>query len=233
MIPLRVDGADRAPITRLLIGLNLLVFGALWLLGPGADGPLRQFGWVPARMSSPESWRMLGPVEQLGPLLTHGFLHVGALHLIGNLWALHLFGGAVEPRIGRRPFVTLYLGGLTLAAACHALAAPGSVVPMVGASGAIAAVMGACLALSPGARVLTLVPLPIPTAARIPTWGLIGAWAMLQLLAASAGSSAGVAWWAHLGGFAFGGAWGLARRWPPAIHLLRRPHTASRTRILR
>lgn len=230
MIPIRVDGAARAPITRVLIGLNLLVFVGLWLLGPGADGPLRQFGWVPARMTSPESWRMLGPLGQLGPLFTHGFLHVGALHLLGNLWALHLFGGAVEGRVGPRAFVGLYLGGLTLAAACHALAAPGSVVPMIGASGAIAAVLGACLAVDPAARVLTLVPLPIPTTARVPAWVLIGAWAMLQLLAVSAGSGGGVAWWAHLGGFAFGGLWGLGRRWSPAIGrrptLIRRPSLA-------
>ena len=231
MIPIRVDGAERAPVTRALIGLNLLIFVGLWLLGPGADGPLRQFGWVPARMTSAESWRMLGPIEQLGPLLTHGFLHVGVLHLLGNLWALHLFGGAVESRVGARPFALLYAGGLTLAATCHALAAPDSVVPMVGASGAIAGVMGACLALDPGARVLTLVPIPIPTAARIPSWLLIGLWAMLQLLAVSAGSATGVAWWAHLGGFAFGGLWGLARRWPPTWALRRLPH--RRTRMIR
>lgn len=232
MIPLRVDGAERAPLTRILIGLNLLAFATLWAIGPAADDALRRFGWVPARMTSAESWRLLGPVEQLGPLLTHGFLHVGALHLLGNLWALHIFGGAVEARVGRRAFAGLYLGGLTLAAAAHGLASAGSVVPMVGASGAIAALMGACLALSPAARVLVLVPLPIPTTARLPAWALIGAWAGLQLLAAAADAGRGVAWWAHLGGFAFGGLWGLARHLPP-VRFARRPRIAIAPRSAR
>lgn len=219
VIPLRVDGDGRAPVTRALAALNLLAFAALWAQGPAADGLVRRLGWVPARLASAESWRVLGPVEQLGPLLTHGFLHLGGLHLLGNLWALWVFGRAVERRIGPGPFVGLYLGALTLAALAQGLAQPGSVVPMIGASGAVAGLLGACLALSPGARVLTLVPLPIPTTARVPVWALVGAWAGLQLLAAAAtaGSETAVAWWAHVAGLLVGGAAGLALRLPRRI----------------
>jgi membrane associated rhomboid family serine protease len=221
VIPLHVDdGARRrAPVMLVLVALNLAAFAALALAGPAADEVIRAHGLVPARLSSAESWRLLGPLEQLGPLVSHAFLHQGALHLITNLWGLWVFGGAVEARVGSRGVLGLYLGALVMAAAAQSLALPGSVVPMIGASGAVAGLMGACLVLQPGAQVLTLIPIPFPTAVRLPLAGLLVAWALFQLLQATstAGAETGVAWWAHVGGFGAGSLWALAARLPRPV----------------
>ncbi|MCA9539637.1 MAG: rhomboid family intramembrane serine protease [Myxococcales bacterium] len=216
MIPLRIDGpaAARRPwATLLLIALHFIAFAGQW--GHGAlEGAARTLGLVPARLSSPESWRLLTPWEQLGPLFTHAFVHGGVVHLLGNLWCLFVFGAAVEDRLGPRRFVALYaLAGLC-AAGAQIMAHPESMVPMIGASGAVAGVMGAGLVLRPGSRVVALVPTPVPLTVRPPAFALLGAWALLQLLLASAtqGSETGVAWWAHVGGFGLGATWALAER---------------------
>lgn len=216
VIPLRVVGTppDHRPrVVWALVGLNAVAWAALGSLGPAADGLIRSYGLVPARLLSAESWRLLGPIEQLGPLLTHGFLHQGPLHLLVNLWGLAVFGAAVEARVGPRRFAELYLLALAAGAAAQGLATPGSVLPMIGASGAIAGLMGAQIGLGPAARVLTLIPLPIATTIQIPGWALIGAWGVLQLVEAvtTAGTETAVAWWAHVGGFAAGVSWAIIR----------------------
>lgn len=236
VIPLRVDDAPpRAPVVLALVALNLLVFAALAADGPAAEAAVRAHGFVPARLSSAESWRLLGPLAQLGPLVAHAFLHQGALHLAGNLCGLWVFGAAVEARIGARAALAIYLGALLAAAAAHGLAAPGSVSPMIGASGGVAGLMGACLVLRPGGRVLVVFPIPFPTTARLPVAALVGAWLMVQLWqAATAGPASGVAWWAHVGGFCAGAACALARRlpawWPPRV--ASRPIAIGRRRMM-
>lgn len=225
MIPLRVDhDADRrAPLMLALVALNVLAFVGVWASGPGADDLIRSYGWVPARFASAESWRVLSPLDQLAPLVSHAFVHQGLAHLVVNLWGLWVFGAVVEARVGGRGALGLYLLALLAGAAAQGAAAGGSLAPMIGASGAVAGLMGACAVLTPGARVLLLVPLPFPTAARVPVWGLVAAWAGVQLVqaAASVGHTSGVAWWAHLGGVMAGALWAATHRLPrPTVRAL-------------
>src|SRR5512138_3310572 len=154
------------------------------------------------------------------------FLHGGWIHLLGNLWTLWIFGDNVEDRLGRSRYLGLYLAGGIAAALLHIFTNAGSPVPTIGASGAIAAVMGAYFRFYPFARVETLIP-PFffgPTFV-LPAILFLGWWFLLQFfngtlsLGARAHSFSGVAWWAHVGGFAFGFAVCLlaARKRPPYI----------------
>ena len=194
----------------LIIVANVLAF--LWELSLGASGqldaaievlgfvPRRFFGWEQAGGATLDPWRFL-------PLLTANFLHGGWLHIIGNMWFLGVFGDNVEDRLGHLRFLLFYL----LCGACSMLVQgwvlPGSRVPAIGASGAIAGVLGAYLVLYPGARVRTLVILFIVD---LPAVVFLGVWFLSQLmngtasLTPGAAAAAGVAWWAHVGGFVVG-----------------------------
>ncbi len=143
-------------------------------------------------------------------LITYQFLHGGLLHLISNMWALWIFGDNIEDRLGHSRFLFFYILCGIFAGIIHAITQPGSKIPCVGASGAISGVMGAYLVLYPGARVLCLIPIIIyPYFTEMPAILFGGIWFILQLLngfvvMASQEDVAGVAWWAHIGGF-FGG----------------------------
>lgn len=194
-----------------IIVINVLAF--LWELSLGASGqldaaievlgfvPRRFFGWEQAGGATLDPWRFL-------PLLTANFLHGGWLHIIGNMWFLGVFGDNVEDRLGHLRFVVFYV----LCGACsmlvQGLVAPGSSVPAIGASGAIAGVLGAYLVLYPSARVRTLVLIFIVD---LPAVVFLGLWFLTQLMNGTASLSptaaeaaAGVAWWAHIGGFVVG-----------------------------
>lgn len=140
------------------------------------------------------------------------FLHGGWFHLISNMWVLFIFGDNVEDRMGHGRFLLFYLLSGLAAGLMQALAAPGSHLPTVGASGAIAGVLGAYLLFFPGARVLTLIPfffffsfVEIPALFYLGFWFIAQLYSGLFALALPAGMSAGgVAWWAHIGGFLFG-----------------------------
>jgi rhomboid family protein len=192
------------------IVINVLVFFWELSLAPGQlDAaievlgfvPRRFFGWEQAGGAPLDPWRFL-------PLLTANFLHGGWLHIIGNMWFLGVFGDNVEDRLGHLRFVVFYL----LCGACsmliQGLVVPGSRVPAIGASGAIAGVLGAYLVLYPSARVRTLVFIFIVD---LPAVVFLGVWFLTQLMNGSASLSptaaeaaAGVAWWAHIGGFVVG-----------------------------
>jgi membrane associated rhomboid family serine protease len=151
-------------------------------------------------------------------LLTCTFLHAGWLHFLGNMWFLFVFGDNVEDRLGHVAYFGFYLLGGVAASLAHYVTEPNSPIPTLGASGAIAAVMGAYLVLYPHARVLTLVPIVIFIQLLwLPAFIFLGIWFVIQLfqgVAATAGGAAtGVAWWAHAGGFAVGavGAWLMHR----------------------
>jgi membrane associated rhomboid family serine protease len=131
-------------------------------------------------------------------VLSSMFFHGDIVHLAGNMLFLWLFGNNVEDRWGRVAFVTFYLAGGVVATLGHVLSAPSSTVPLVGASGAIAAVMGAYLVLFPKVRIRALLGF-IPV--RLPAWAMLAAWFVSQFFVAP---SAGVAWMAHVVGFAFG-----------------------------
>jgi hypothetical protein len=135
------------------------------------------------------------------------FLHGGFMHLIGNMWSLYIFGDNVEDRLGSARYIAFYLlcglaSGLT-----HLLLNAHSNIPTIGASGAIAGVMGAYFVLYPRSRILTLIPIIfIPWFVEIPAFFFLGIWFVLQFLnaAGSSGQAGGIAWWAHIGGFVFG-----------------------------
>ncbi len=143
------------------------------------------------------------------PFLTSLFLHGGWVHAIGNLWTLWIFGDNVEDRLGPVGFLIFYLACGFSAGAVHLATHPESMAATIGASGAIAGVMGAYLVLFPRARVLTLIPIVIwPWFVELPAVLFLGLWFLTQLYsgAMSLGvpEAGGVAWWAHVGGFAAG-----------------------------
>ena len=198
-------------VVALIIAANVLVF--LWELrladAGQLDAVINAFGFVPRRFFG---WVQLGgaPLDpwRFVPLVTASFLHGGWLHIIGNMWFLGVFGDNVEDRLGHLRFAVFYL----VCGACSMLVQgwvlPGSRVPAIGASGAIAGVLGAYLVLYPGARVLTLVFVFL---VELPAVVFLGVWFLSQLasgtasLSPAAGAAAtGVAWWAHVGGFVVG-----------------------------
>jgi membrane associated rhomboid family serine protease len=137
------------------------------------------------------------------------FLHGSLLHLVGNMWFLWLFGNNVESYASKLGFVFVYLVSGAAAMAAHVAIDPGSTTPVVGASGAIAGVMGMYLVLWPHARILTLVPFLIFFTVYLPASVVLGSWFVLQFFT---GDDSGVAWMAHVGGFVAGVVLGLAWR---------------------
>jgi membrane associated rhomboid family serine protease len=151
------------------------------------------------------------PGRQVRTVLTSMFLHGSWMHLLGNMWFLWLFGNNIEDSMTRPRFLAFYLLTGLAAALAQVAANPASEVPMVGASGAISGVMGAYLVLFPRVRVYTLVPLGfIMQSMALPAWGMLIYWAFLQFaggvtsVVSEQSGGGGVAFWAHLGGFAAG-----------------------------
>jgi len=214
MIPLRdINPNERPPLmTGALILLNLIVFGIqITVPESGQAAFFQAFGLVPARFTIPDWAAKTGLGVSSLPFLTSMFLHGGWLHLIGNMWSLWLFGDNVEDKLGHGRFLLFYvLSGLAAGGAQFAVD-PHSALPVIGASGAIAGVMGAYMILFPKARILSIVTLGffwrIMT---LPAWIFIGLWIVFQFfsgtiaLAGSRGGAGGIAFWAHIGGFAAG-----------------------------
>lgn len=149
------------------------------------------------------------PFSPWWTLLTCIFLHGGWLHIIGNMWFLYIFGDNVEDRIGHFRYILFYLGCGLAGSVIHLLTNLDSTLPTIGASGAIAGVMGAYFVFYPRARVLTLVPIVIfLTLIDLPAPVFLGVWFFIQFLQGlapvTAADTGGVAWWAHIGGFAAG-----------------------------
>ncbi len=217
MIPLRDHNRAerRAFIVWILIAINLWAFWQELQLGEAASAFIEQHGLVPARVLSAARWQDQPWTRSVGPLVTHMFLHGGWMHLLGNLLFLFVFGDNIEGRLGHVSFLVFYLACGLGAAAGQALSDPTSTVPMIGASGAIAGVLGAYLVLFPGARITTLIPVFVFLLVReIPAYFFLGIWIALQVLQGwldlrSGGSGGGVAWWAHVGGFVVGAVWML------------------------
>ena len=211
-----------ALITLGLIGLNV----ASWLLlqGAGSDPLLAEsvcnLGLIPGELTGllpPGSQFPMGdslacftdPGRQAGNVFTSMFLHGSWMHLLGNMWFLWLFGNNIEDSMTRPRFIVFYLACGLAAALLQVVLEPRSIVPMVGASGAISGVMGAYLVLYPRVRVFTLVPLGFfITTVALPAWVMLLYWGALQLLGGFANIGAkqggGVAFWAHVGGFVAG-----------------------------
>jgi len=224
VIPLRdANPVRRRPIvTYAIIALCCLAFGLeLWIQASDGERGLERFfltyGLVPGDLTGDAGTGVGGPERAIVALFAHLFLHGGWLHLVGNMLYLWIFGNNIEDRFGRFGFLGFYLiGGLT-AALSQVWIDPGSTTPLIGASGAIAAVLGAYLVLYPRARVLSLVFLGFfYQLLNVPAVIVLGLWFVLQLLSGvgSLGASAdgGVAFFAHIGGFVVGLAVGLLVR---------------------
>ncbi len=201
MIPLRDDNPTQTVpyVTVGLIGLN----GAIFLaeLFSASDWAV-VYGAVPVRLL-----QTMDPGTLL-TVITSMFLHGGLLHLGGNMLYLWIFGNNIEDVLGHGRFIVFYLLCGVIAAYSHALTAPSSHIPMVGASGAIAGVLGAYLVLFPRAKVLTLIPFGFyMEVVRLPAGIVLGFWIVVQFISGGlsmGAEGAGVAWFAHIGGFLTG-----------------------------
>ncbi len=216
MIPLKDDiPTRRTPvITIALITINVIVYFAFehGLLGLGDVGNERviDFGAIPSEITDPGSHATPGDQPSFViTIFTSMFLHGSLLHLGGNMLFLWIFGNNVEDSMGRFTFVIFYLLSGLAALGLQVATDPDSMVPTVGASGAIAGVLGAYARLYPRARVVTLVFIVIIfTVVTLPALLVLGLWFLLQLLPAFSepinGAGGGVAYFAHIGGFLFG-----------------------------
>jgi len=222
MIPYRDENETqrRAVVTAAIIALNFFTW--IFVQGAGAEFPLAksvcELGLIPGELTGllPVGTRfpmgrglvcLTDPGRQYSHLITSMFLHGGWMHLIGNMWFLWLFGNNIEDSMGRLRFIVFYLTTGLAAAFGQVVASPGSVVPMIGASGAISGVMGAYLILYPRVKVYVLVPIFIFfTSIALPAWMMLGYWFFLQLASGllSQDDMGGVAFWAHVGGFVAG-----------------------------
>jgi membrane associated rhomboid family serine protease len=214
---------QRTPfVTMVLIAINVLAW--LTVQGAGSELPLAasvcNLGLIPAELTQalpPGSQFPMGdriicitdPGRQAINLVTSMFMHGSWMHLLGNMWFLWLFGNNIEDAMTRPRFVVFYLCCGLAAALLQVISDPTSIVPMVGASGAISGVMGAYLILFPHVRVFTVVPLLfLFTTVALPAWVMLIYWALLQVLSGvtsiGAQQTGGVAVWAHIGGFIAG-----------------------------
>lgn len=231
-------------------------FFLVQVLAPRGEDLIERFGMIPARVVNPDQVilrvepvlvqspfgvRVVEESRELGPsavppwltLLTCIFLHGGWMHAIGNLWFLHIFGDNVEDRLGHIGYVVFYLGCGLVASITHLLAGPDSTIPTIGASGAIAGVMGAYLILYPKALVVSVIPIIfIMQVVVIPAPIFLGIWFAFQFLQGASSltqseGGGGVAWWAHVGGFVAG----VAVSWLlKVIHVARPPVLERRLR---
>src|SRR5947199_1299403 len=199
-------------VTRALILISFLVFFFdLMLPQQSVEQIFYLFGIVPARFTHPDWAASVGfPIDNYWPLLTHQFLHGGWFHIIANMWTLWIFGDNVEDRMGPGRFLIFYLLMGALAGATHWFTNAQSAVPTVGASGAIAGVLGAYFILFPRSQILVLLPIFFfPFFFQLPAILYLLFWFLSQVLSGTvAGLSAsqvgGIAFWAHVGGFVSG-----------------------------
>jgi len=205
MIPIKDQiPTRRVPVVNyLLILANILVFAWQWMAGPNQEALVYQYAMIPGNLTSGLD---LGDVTDI---FTSMFMHAGLLHLGGNMLYLWIFGDNVEDSMGKGMYLVFYLVGGVVASLTHVLTNLTSQIPTVGASGAIAAVLGAYLVLYPQSKVLTLIPLGFLTRLTlIPAAIVLGLWFVLQLfsgvLSMGGPDVGGTAFWAHIGGFVVG-----------------------------
>jgi len=201
MIPLRdnVPHINKPVVTVSLISINVLMF--LYELTRGAFLPdfLMKFGFIPARIFADVS-----AGAKIVPLISSMFLHGGWLHLLGNSLYMWIFADNVEDKLGHSNFLMFYLFCGVFANLFHFIMNIHSVTPAIGASGAVAGVLGAYFLMFPGARVVSLIPFFIFfQIVEVPALFFLGIWFIFQLFygMASVGVTSGIAFWAHIGGF--------------------------------
>ncbi|MBD3393088.1 MAG: rhomboid family intramembrane serine protease [Chitinivibrionales bacterium] len=206
MIPLRCDTPQRRPsiVTPLLLVTCLAVY-----VVQGRWAPVSR-GFVPLEFTHALFHPGMDTLRMCASCAAAFFMHANLVHLVSNMWYLWLFGNAVENRLGAFSFIGTYLlcGGISMIA--QALYAPLSTIPIVGASGAIAGVMGLHFVMLPFSRILVWVP-PI-FFVRVPAFVFLLFWFYVQYASAGNGSEVRVAWWAHIGGFIAGLVMGVSLR---------------------
>jgi rhomboid family protein len=210
MIPLKDNiSSETLPfVNYTLIAINLAVFILQLAMGSNAAGLVSQFGLIPYKVTAGG----FGPQYAVLPFFTSMFLHGGWMHLIGNMLFLWIFGDNVEDRMGHFFYLLFYFGSGFGASLLHIVTAPNSPIPTIGASGAIAGVMGAYFVLYPRARVLSLIIIVIfVRTIEIPAIVFLGIWFAMQffmgladMAARGSGEVGGIAFWAHVGGFVVG-----------------------------
>jgi len=212
MIPIR----DRNPsgtfpyVTIGIIIVNILIFLYELSLGSGLGEFIMKFGVVPLKVSYYSQVPDLAIINTFFPFISSMFLHGGFVHIIGNMWFLWIFGDNIEDKLGHFKFIAFYFLCGIIASSVHVFFNIESKVPCVGASGAIAGVLGAYMITFPRARVVTIVPLFVfIQVMELPAIVVLGFWFVIQFFNGAATitastSGAGVAWWAHIGGFAAG-----------------------------
>ncbi len=217
MIPIKDDIPTRRfpVVTVALIAINVIVYflveQGLWGLGNVGNERVSEYGAIPFEITHPGDNAPGTP--DVAPfwltILTSMFLHGSLLHLGGNMLFLWIFGNNIEDSMGRLTFIVFYLLGGLAALGLHVVSDSESLIPTVGASGAIAAVLGAYARLYPRARVVTVIIIIIFfTIVTLPALLVLGLWFLLQLLPAFSeplgNTGGGVAYFAHIGGFLFG-----------------------------
>jgi membrane associated rhomboid family serine protease len=219
MIPLRDNVAPRrlTPINSALIAANVAAFVYELSLGARVAAFVGRFALVPAavtRALTIGTHRHLGALAPLMTAVTSMFIHGGFWHIAGNMLYLFIFGAAVEYRLGAARYLAFYFAAGIAAALATVWIAPESSVPVIGASGAIAGVLGAYFILYPRGRILTILPIfifiqfvEIPAVIYLLVWFAVQLYAGLEQ-SGGAAAMGGVAWWAHVGGFMFGVALG-------------------------
>jgi len=209
MIPIRgtIPSKNYPVVNNTIIGINVVIYLVQVTLVPDINRFVYIYGLVPARYSIPQITSYFTTGQQFFSLLSFMFLHGGFWHLLGNMWSLYIFGDNVEDRLGSLRYIVFYLLCGITSGLSHLIFNLNSNMPTIGASGAIAGVMGAYLILHPNAKILTLIPIIfIPWFVEIPAFFFLGLWFVLQFISAtgSHGNIGGIAWWAHIGGFIFG-----------------------------
>ena len=199
-------------VTRALILINVIIFFfELTLPRQSVELLFYVFGLVPARFTHPEWAANVGlPLGDYWPIITHQFLHGGLFHIVANMWTLWIFGDNVEDRMGSLRFAIFYLLCGSIAGLTHMFINPDSTVPSVGASGAIAGVLGAYLIFFPTARLVVLLPIFFfPFFFEVPAVFYLVLWFLINLFSGTAALAGpqqvgGIAFWAHIGGFVSG-----------------------------
>jgi membrane associated rhomboid family serine protease len=212
MFPLRdnIRSYRKPHITRAIVILNALIYIIQFIMPEKINRMIiYNYGFIPLRFARDIMSRQFS-AQNFIPLATSAFLHGSWAHLIGNMWTLWIFGDNIEDRLGHFRFAVFYILSGAVAMGFHFLFNAGSSIPAIGASGAIAGVMGAYFVLFPHSRIITLVPIfIIPFFIRVPALIYLAIWFFMQVYSGTinsilGGAGSGVAWWAHIGGFVSG-----------------------------
>jgi len=209
MIPIRDTVPSRHyPVANVIfIAVNILVFLMEMSEGEALNRFMYIYGLVPARYSVSQIASHFTMFQQTFAFFSFMFLHGSFWHLAGNMWFLYIFGDAVEDRLGHLRYVIFYLLCGLASGFAHVFFNLESTMPTIGASGAIAGVMGAYFILYPKAKIVTLIPIIfIPYFVELPAAIFLGIWFFIQFISATVTGidASGIAWWAHIGGFIFG-----------------------------